>query len=158
MCFTFCKEMKYEDYMRSNKPLCISGVAIAVTSLFPISGVILEGWHSGVLWASFFAMQMAVFMPGIYLLHPRAFGLWIAISITVIIVGLLTFHHFWNSVPDWMDADIPAAVILAINVSIWLILGSSVVLGILGWINYLRGRKQTHNHTADGICKLVDDR
>ena len=143
--------MKYEHYMRSNKPLCISGVACAVTSLFPISGVILDGWHSGVLWALFFAMQIAVFMPGIYLLHPRAFGIWITLSITVIIVVYLTFHNFYNSVPDWMDADIPAAVMLAINISLWLIFGSSVVFGILGWIKYLRRRKQTHSHTQEGI-------
>lgn len=148
--------MKYEDYIRSSKPLRISGLALAVTSLLPITVVILEGWHSGVPWAAFFALQMAVLVPGIYLLHPRVFGLWIVASGIAALTGNLTIHHYWNSVPDWMDAEIPTAVRLSIKASIWLILGSSVALGALGWIKYLKSRKTTHNHTPDGICQPAD--
>lgn len=138
--------------MRSNKPLWISGVSLAVTSLLPLSVVILEGWHSGVPWAAFFALQMSVLIPGIYLLRPLVFWIWIALAIIASSAGNLTIHHYWNSVPDWMDAEIPAAVRITIKTCIWLILGSSVVLGILGWMKYGKGRAGTHNTASHPIA------
>jgi hypothetical protein len=143
--------MKYEDYMRSNKPLRISGVALAVTSLFPLSAVILEGWHTGVASAAFFAFQVSVLIPGIYLLRPLVFWIWLTFAIIAIWAGNLTVLHYWTSVPDWMDAEIPAAVTMAIKVSLWLFDGSSVVLGIFGWLKYRLGRMRTHNPNSEGI-------
>lgn len=132
--------MNHEQYMRSKQPLWFSGLALAVTSLLPLSVVLSDGWSSSAAWAAFFPAQMAVFMPGIFLLHPRVFWLWLAFSVIASLAGNWIIHSYWNSGPDWMDAEIPAAVMGAIQASIWLILGSSVVLGVLGWIKYFRGR------------------
>jgi len=73
--------MKYEDYILSNKPLWVSGIGLAVASLLPVSVLVFEGWHSGVPWAAFFAFLMAVLMPGIYLIRPRVFWVWMTAAI-----------------------------------------------------------------------------
>ena len=135
--------MKYEEYVQSNRPLWVSGIALVATSLLPLSILVFEGWHSGVPWAAFFAVQIAVLMPGIYLIRPLVFWIWLAVSITISLTGIFTIEHYWNSVPDWMDAEMPKWVSYSIKVSIWIIQTSSIVLGIFGWIKYFVGK--THN-------------
>ena len=135
--------MKYEEYVQSNRPLWVSGIALVATSLLPLSILVFEGWHSGVPWAAFFAVQIAVLMPGIYLIRPLVFWIWLAVSITISLTGIFTIEHYWNSVPDWMDAEMPKWVSYSIKASIWIIQTSSIVLGIFGWIKYFVGK--THN-------------
>ena len=149
--------MNHDQYMRSAWPLWYSGIALAVASLLPLSMVLSDGWSSSVAWATFFAAQMAVFMPGFFLLHPRVFWLWLAFTVMASLAGNWVIHSYWNSGPDWMDAEIPAAVMGAIQSSIWIILGSSLLLGTLGWITYFRARGRAGHqgqirgsHPADG--------
>ena len=139
--------MKYEEYILSNKPLWVSGIGLAVASLLPVSVLVFEGWHSGVPWAAFFAVLMAVLMPGIYLIRPRVFWVWMTTAIILSVTGTCTIQYYWRTAPDWMDADIPRWISVAIKTSIRFILGSSVVLGLFGWFVYFR-RKGTHRTTA----------
>jgi hypothetical protein len=139
--------MKYEECILSDKPIWMSSIGLAVASLLPVSIFVLEGWHSGVPWAAFFAVMISVLMPGIYLIRPRVFWIWAAFAITLSVMVIGTIEYYWRAAPDWMDAEIPKWVSYSIKASIRLILGSTVLLGIIGWFVYFKRRK-SHTTTA----------
>ena len=136
--------MEHAEYIQSSKPLRVSGIALAVTSLLPISVLVFEGWHSGVPWAAFLALLIAVFMPGIYLIRPLVFSIWVALVVIISVASICTIEYYWNSVPDWMDAEIPKWISYSINMSLRLILATSVALGLFGWLRYFK-RRRSHN-------------
>lgn len=142
--------MKYEEYILSNKPLWVSSIGLAVASLLPVSVLVFEGWHSGVPWAAFFAVLMAVFMPGIYLIRRRVFWVWMTAAIIISVTGNCTIQYYWRTAPDWMDAEIPKWISFSIKASIRFILGSSVVLGLIGWFTYFK-RKKDHTTTKSTL-------
>ncbi len=133
--------MPYDQYIGGNKPLWLSGIMLPLTLLLPILILVFEGWHNGVPCGAFLAIQISVLVPGIYLLRPLVFCVWVVITVVASSLGMLTIHLYWNSMADWMDAEIPTWVLHTIKVSLWLILSSSVALGILGWLKYFKRRR-----------------
>jgi hypothetical protein len=140
--------MTYDEYIHSRRPVHFSIVLFAVALLLPISIIVFEGWHSGVPYGFGVAVAIGVLIPGIYLFRPLALGIWLAFSGITSLVGLLTFRHYWRSVPDWMDAQIPHGVTTAISFSLYIVQTTMLVLGICGWVRYIRIRNANHTNDA----------
>jgi hypothetical protein len=146
--------MKFEDYICTRKPLYISGILFPFTLLVPILTVVFEGWHSGVPYGVFFAVQIAILMPGIYLIRPLVFWIWMSFCCTANIVCAATLYHYWTSCPDWMDAEVPKAVLMGIATSMWLNQIGIVMLGCFGWFKYFR-RSYPDNSTVERTSSIV---
>ena len=139
--------MTYEQYIHSSRPIHVSIVLFSVVLLLSISIIVFEGWHSGVPYGIGIAVALGFLIPGIYLLRPLALGLWLSFSGITSLIGLLTFRHYWRSVPDWMDAQIPRGVTTAISLSLSVVETTMLLLGISGWVRYIRIRNADHSIT-----------
>jgi hypothetical protein len=115
---------------------------------------VFEGWHSGVPYGVFFAVQIAILMPGIYLIRPLVFWIWMSFCCTANIVCAATLYHYWTSCPDWMDAEVPKAVLMGIATSMWLNQIGIVMLGCFGWFKYFR-RSYPDNSTVERTSSIV---
>ena len=133
--------MKYEDYIRSARPVKDLCILSAASLLLPILIYVTGGWHSGVLWAIFFSLGLPLAL-GIYLLRPIIFFIWSSVFTIISIIAFLTITHYWNSVSDWMDAQIPVWILVSIKAYCYLFHISILMLGILGWYKYFRERKR----------------
>jgi hypothetical protein len=132
--------MTYDEYIHSRKPVRVSAGLFVVVLLIPLATLTFEGWHSGVFWGFGFAVAVGFLIPGIHLLRPQALALWTMLSGGTSLFAILTALHYWRSVPDWMDAQIPHSVTSAISVSLFVIQTSMFILGVCGWIRYIRIR------------------
>jgi hypothetical protein len=135
--------MKFDDYIKSNKPLWVSVVLLGLAMLIPVYTVVFQGWHSGVPFGVWFAIQVGIFMPGIYLIRPLVFWIWVAFMLITGVLGIVTFEYYWRSVPDWMDARIPNGIGLAIRTWLWLTQAAILGLGAFGWLRFFKFRRGT---------------
>jgi hypothetical protein len=142
--------MTHQEYIRSSRPLWVSGVLLALGLLIPILVLAFEGWHSGVPYGVLFAVELGIFLPGILLLRRRICITWLVLSLLTTIPCGITIYHCLTATPDWMDTEIPPAVWVVVTGTIWANRSSWYVLGAWGWFRYFRNRNKPRR--AEGVA------